>query len=625
MLIIPKEAFYALYEMGRRVNAYREFVKTNGNPGLIRKVFDSKSRDPFPEGMDRLRDLVPYAFRSAFPESYAYQVGDEGPADSRAAFDVSMNYRGELNGNYHCSSASSRCAHDEFYEFKSGYGLQFQYSHDLNPAKDAANRNFAYSSFMGSRMNGPFFDRQNRTVDSIRSELREAESSKVRSLTNKQLMDYIKMAAEAKNAYLLGMKVVQDKVNQNMIKVTDLDSYVRNRQFNTDIKFRVLRGELANDSYVRKLFSQNDDLAHGGFPVVDELLKKLKPAVSYDSILDYSKRVFEHTYMCNPDDPENKRNHLFLYAKIARENGMPSDKITSNIEQEAVRYGILLSQNNYRVISDRIEEVDASVRKNFDEFIAVNHNMDRKPDAFVEAFLEGNFRKNELEYVKHKDIDKALLYVGDMSEDSRVTAENLPEATARDMYDHHMKVSVERVADAVAIKTGKGLRKSDYYATRINGELDLLYGEDFKKVSARENLLDVLDGCSSLTPEAKERGRRFDSDPSSILAGEMAAAAYGMAGGDSRKLGAYLRDIGLDPHRDFNSDLAPQFKTCAKLMYQDGKVENATNVMHFRERYSDEIKAGQVMVRGLRQTKLVQAGLAAMPEKARKQPKGMSV
>lgn len=622
---LPKEAFYALYELAQRKVKYEQFIKENGRRKGLAALFSNQPRDPFPEGMDRIRELVPYAFRSAFPESYAYQVGDRGPADSTAAFDVSMNYGGELKGNYHCSSASSRCTHDEFYEFKSGYGLQFQYSHDPDPSKDAVNRNLAYSSFMGSRMEGPFFDRQNRTVDSIRSELKEAESSKVRSLSLKQLMGYFRMVDESKKESVAESRGLQSVVAEKCVKVTDLESYVLNRQNNNDITFRIKSGEAVNDTNLRALYGENENkmYAYRNRHLAEDLLEKSKPVVSQDALMDYTKRVFAHNWMVNPDVPENKRNHLFLYAKIAREHGMPSDKITSNIEQEAYKYGIQLSQNDYRVISDRIEEVDASVRKNFDEFIAVNHNMDRKPDAFVEAFLEDNFRKNVMDYVKHGDIDKALLYVGDISEDSRVTAENLSEAVARDMYDHHMKVSVERVADAVAIQTGKGLSNSDYYASRINGELNLLYGEDFKKVSARENLLDVLDGCSSLTPEAKERGRRFDSDPSSILAGEMAAAAYGMAGGDSRKLGAYLRDIGLDPHHDFNSDLAPQFRTCAKKMYQDGSIEAAKNVSRFRERYKEEIKAGQVMVRGLRQTRLIQAGLDPQ-EKTMRHSKGLS-
>lgn len=614
---LPKEAFYALYELAQRKVKYDQFIKENGRRKGLAALFSNQPRDPFPEGMDRIRELVPYAFRSAFPESYACQVGDRGPADSTAAFDVSMNHNGELTGNYHSSSESARCFHDEYYQFKSGYGLQFQYSHDPDPSRDAVNRNLAYSSFMGSRMNGPFFDRQNRTVDSIRSELKEAESSKVRSLSVKQLMGYFRMVDESKKESVAESRGLQSVVAEKCVKVTDLESYVLNRQNNNDITFRIKSGEAVNDTYLRILYGENENkmYAYRNRHLAEDLLEKSKPVVSQDALMDYTKRVFAHNRMANPDVPENKRNHLLLYAKIAREHGMPSDKITSNIEQEACKYGIQLSQNDHRVIADHIEEVDSTVRKNFDEFIAVNHNKDRKPDAFVEAFLEGNFRKNELEYVKHKDIAKALLYVDHTFEDSRVTVDNLPEAMARDMYDHHMKVSVERVADAVAIQTGKGLRNSDYIASRIHGELNVLHGEDFKKVSARENLLDVLDGCSSLTPEAKERGRRFDFDPSSILAGEMAAAAYGMSGGDSGKLGAYLREIGLHP--DFNDDLAAQFKNCAKKMYQDGSIEAAKNVSRFRERYKEEIKAGQETAKGLRLTKV--------QDKAKKQSKGISV
>lgn len=611
---LSEDVLRVVYDLAQEKARYDAGMANWKRPAGIAGLFARRPRDPFPEGMDRLRELFGAAFRGAYPEVNDFRAGDRSLSDYKGEMHVYMDGSGKVTGSYH--SAAPGWVHDEHYEFKPGYGLQFSYQHSDDPEKNAANRNYAYAMGMNNRFKDvPFLRVMNEKVDRVRSGL--AFLSHPLVLPRRERDARLREAA----AFLLEERAERDRVNVETKKhvppsVESVADYVKAKAGQESLREGVVAGRIRNSPELVVRFGMDEAALDryrsradaGG--LADELAKMVSPAVREEEMMSFSKKDYELTFNRNPDLPDNKVGHLFEFARLARLDGWDRDSIMKAVEEEAGRYSVVLTDRNRRTVRERIDDVDEKRVKALDDAVkAVAASTGSGNGDALEAALS-EYRSRVGEPVRglvklQKDVSDAEVFLS-VCRKALKTDKPSPEQVGAMMVDMNTSVPEFTVAQALAFADGRGvhsMRAEDYRSGLFRGVKARLV-ERFEKGVEGLGLADVF-------PQLNSGGAGFEHNPVSLVASDLAAAAFHISEKEPEKLGEFLNYTGLGR---CGSSAAEDFMHAAKVMYRNGDAESARRVMMFREKYSEAIREGMKVVRA-----------AQYQGKAEKVKKGLSV
>lgn len=572
---LPKEYFYAVFELARRYEEYDSYRRSNGRPGPVGQLFHKERRNPLPDGEHKLYSVMPEAFAAAFPEATAYKVGPYGPADNSACCSLRYGGYGKIYLSYNCEDSTGR-THSERFSFNNNYGVPNIYREIIPEEYSRRGRT--------PRFESPFFKKQNGVIDSICVEFtRGGGLDSMKHCSNRELRNYMKKTEEYLERIHLEDRLLKEKVKADCPDPKDPVSYIRSRQMKESVYDGLKAGTIRNDAYVRELFERSSyALAYRRCNLVDDLSRRMVPVVDASSMMPYARRVFEHSSLLALDTTSNKRKLLMTFASVAKENGMTRKLVEEEIKKYAGSWDVKLSPKDWSVIRDRMSDVEEKICDAFDHYVRVNSVSGKSPEVLVDGFLKEYQKDRQRDFARHTGIKDAVNHVmkgsvGVSGKDDRLSAS---------------------VTGDVTSAPEKDLSSVKDNAVSLDSQMSAVFGRDFKQYAAGVDMVSVYD-CCLFVPDDNGMGR--GSVPVTALAQDMTAAALVLSGGDTDRLGTFLREIGFRPGKDV--DMAEQFFGCANKMYGNGSVKKVEAVNSFRERYHDEIKAGRQMVKGLRRSR----------------------
>lgn len=331
----------AVWQVVQEKLEYKKSLESYVRPQGIRGIFSRPPKDPWQDlTLSDCSSLLSDAVEAAFPSLNGNFPGPEGPDVKHCSFYVDVNSEGNVRGVYRERNGLYGWTHQEDYELKKkGYGLQFVYSHNDDPSKDAANRNLAYKHYMGDRLVDDFFEQKHAEVDDAcwqfvkffhqtsysKSELK-AEIEKVREFhreRNRKREDYDRLLVVAKNGVSIPASF-RDYVNLLTERATRDAEAWRNPKAATPVflaRYSAIRDAIAySDGHVSL-----DDVRPIGFSG-DLIASCIKHEFPLQTHLDYAH-----------DSYGSSKEIEVIYEKFtqsARLDGYSSDDILKAVQKD---------------------------------------------------------------------------------------------------------------------------------------------------------------------------------------------------------------------------------------------------------------------------------------------------
>lgn len=595
----------AMYRLAQDMVRYDKESAGYRRPAGLAGLFSRTPRNPFPRRAQErtlwyAQSLFSVAYRGAFPDMVAYSAGPEGPEHKIAKMDVSLNSDGELQGYRH--EFNSRFYHDEHFEFRSGYGLRHAYSHSEDRHQDARNRNLAYARAMDGRFaDDPFFQEYDRKADTLCDRLRQAEYKTFDAATMQRMVSeieaYRKEAEEERRRLDAAAKASKPEI----ISLEDYTrEYYRKELLKREFQDRRRENTEENRSVYNVRANALAEFRYGQLP--DRLAERLPSRLGeYDDRLVYAQWRYEMITGRNPNTPGNAGEFIDSYISFARLNGAGREEIADECRGFAERNGVPDIAAGIQGRVDRIlKDTESTLIGKFHDSLRdiACQAVPSSPETLVFRYEDLNADLGE-QRERLVSAYKARSFLRTVSE---VTGKQDLDSVAEEFHDSPDKASLRSIADAIVLKKGQGLDyfDSDRTALLLQSRVDALTGKDF--LNMQETLEEVLQENNdvSFRNSIREGGlsgmRGTVSDPSVLLANDMAKVAFSFAGNVEdepqkvrENIGAFLRENGVELKR--NGTLGQSFRKAAREMYGDGGKESAERVAAFRERYAVRIKA----------------------------------
>ena len=623
------------YEYERQAEAYKR-------PEGIAGLFSRPPRDPYPDvTLSDARVLVSQAARGVYPMLNTTAPANGDPAGNRISFELDFDEKGRLRGSYH--ERSPHYFHDEHFEHRSGYGLQFGYSHSNDPEQDARNRNFAAERFLDGRLPDGFFKKAQSVLDEVRRTFATLparyEAVHQNEIPRRDVMK------EVENIRAYAAEVRREEENREArIKhrietepVTSfrgyLDAYAQMQFIAGNAVRRGKSDEKEIETFKALERSSNSYANHvnntvGSEPrIYFELNNETKHIIEPKSMMDFVRRSFELLHVADSHAAENIPAFYMTFASLARQNGMSRDEIFNRVYEDAATFGIGefngASRNKFieiqRSVGKSIDAADEmrlhAVREVVSEFakeavIRGDETIGPVPLHKAYAALNGRL-PNAIRDVQ--DVEAGQAFLRSMEREGRKV--DSVESVSLAMYQWGAKVEPREVAAALIVNAGHGLSDDavKYKSYDLQRGIDKAYADDFEKTiekmkgaeNIRQEVAAARTGEVSVKPSADTSSEQYGVSgvirdirtkpgnvPVAILAEDLAAAAFTMREKNPKEFGAFLREYDIRMVGG-TATLSDSFRYAASKMFGKGEAANSKRVAEFRETYAAQIAEGK--------------------------------
>ncbi len=527
-----------------------------------------------------------------------------------------------LSAFLHTSSKTGNNFHDEYFEFRDGYGLRYSYQHSPDPKEDAANRNHAYLQYHGNRYQGNrFFDSFYKFVDEVCDRFKDI---KERVFSPAEMRRHVESVREYQ-AQLKGFKEdVKKDVDKEYGRISELGRF----EFKTggqksfdlfvDALDRVKDGRMVPDG---RMHVKTDDStivaksmaydrlcsavrSYSREYLADHIVSNQKAVFERDGLMDFVKSYLNASRGWTFDgSQESMRDFSFNFARMARLDGWSVKDIDDALRNEYNRYALEYDFNASRFIRDG---VDVEICRPFHEAAE-----GWKKEGVLNADTARSFSINgynqdckDLMESRRQGV-KTLLSIGYGREgrpdgDMVRLGYELAEAGVKDP-SLFRAVSLAVSSGDYPGRTGQvkgfgqgGRLAEDVHGKLVSGALEYLQENvDRKK--------DVHAGFAEFVGSAT--GHRVAAMPSpvDVFARDLAMVAH-MVKNDSGRSDRlqdflcrvfYQNGLSIGGDGNFIDDL----RHAARVIYGNGEVDNISKVTELRGYYGEFIDRGRSLLR----------------------------